>query len=127
MEDLQIKATKYTPEIDFNATNRVLEIKGKSYPENTFEYYKPINAWVQEYFASVDDEETLVNLDLEYLNSSSSKAYFDFFELLDLAREEGKSVVVKWIYDEENDIAEETGEDFIDDFEGLNIELVVKS
>ena len=127
MQDLKIKATKYTPEIDFNAAERILNITGKSYPENTFEHYRPIVAWVQEYLDSLQDEKTVVNLELEYLNSSSSKAYFDLFEILDRAKSAGKAIEVNWIYDEENDIAEETGEDFVDDFENLNIQLVVKS
>jgi hypothetical protein len=33
---------------------------------------------------------------------------------------------VNWIYDEENESALEAGEDFVDDFENLNIKLVPK-
>ena len=126
MENLKIEATKYTPEIDFDANSGVLHIIGKSYPENTFEYYKPIIGWIKEYFENVKSDETVVNLDLEYLNSSSLKAYFDIFDIFDDAQEDGKKILINWIYDEDNDIAEETGEDFIEDFEDLNIKLVVK-
>jgi len=126
MQNLVIEETQYTPKIDFNAELNVLNITGKSYPENTFEYYKPIILWIEEYLENVKDEEVLVNLDLEYLNSSSLKAYFDIFDMLEEAHEDGKSVKIKWIYDEDNDISEETGEDFIADFESLDIELVVK-
>jgi len=127
MENLEIKATKYTPEINFNIENKILSITGKSYPENTFEYYKPIISWVEEFLETITDEPILVNLDLEYLNSSSLKAYFDIFDILEVAHDNGKTINIKWIYDEDNDIAEETGEDFIEDFERLNIKLVVKS
>jgi len=126
MENLFIEATKYTPEIKFNASTGVLDITGKSYPENTFEYYKPVVSWVEEYFENVKDEKVVVNFDLEYLNSSSLKAYFDLFDILEIAHDEGKNIEVKWIYDEDNDIAEETGEDFIEDFKNLNIELITK-
>ena len=127
MKNLDIAATKYTPEITFNAEEKTLSMIGKSYPENTFEYYKPILTWVEEFLETVSDEKVLLNLDLEYLNSSSLKAYFDLFDILEVAHGKGKSIEIKWIYDEDNDIAEETGEDFIEDFEELNIELVVKS
>lgn len=127
MKNLDIEATKYTPEIKFNADEKTLSIVGKSYPENTFEYYKPVINWVEEFLKTISDEKVLVNLDLEYLNSSSLKAYFDLFDILESAHEKGKSIEIKWIYDEDNDIAEETGEDFIEDFEELNIELVIKS
>ena len=111
MENLHIKATKYTPEIYLNAKTNVFDIAGKSYPENTFEFYKPVIQWVESFFENVTNEKILVNLDLEYLNSSSLKAYFDLFDILEIAHNDGKSIEVKWIYDEDNDIAEETGED----------------
>lgn len=126
MENLQIEATKYTPKIDLNAEDKTINIIGKSYPENTFEFYKSIIGWVKEYFENIQNDKTIVNLDLEYLNSSSLKAYFDLFDILDEAHEDGKEIVINWIFDEDNDIAEETGEDFIEDFENLNIKLVVK-
>ena len=126
MENLKIEATKYTPSIDFNAQDNILNIVGKSYPENTFEYYKPIVNWIEKYLYNIDDTLVQVNLDLEYLNSSSLKAYFDLFDLLEIAHDEGKNIQINWIYDEENDIAEETGEDFMADFENLNIKLVTK-
>lgn len=127
MENLRIEATKYTPEIDLDAGSGIMNITGKSYPENTFEYYKPIIAWIEKYLQDSKVEKTVFNLDLEYLNSSSLKAYFDLFDILEGAREEGKCFEINWLYDEENDIAEEIGEDFIEDFSDLDIKLVTKS
>lgn len=126
MQNLTIEATQYTPKIEFDTTSNTLNITGKSYPENTFEYYKPIILWLEEYFENINDEKVTINLDLEYLNSSSLKAYFDMFDIFEEAHENGKSIQIKWIYDEDNDISEETGEDFMEDFESLNIELVIK-
>ena len=127
MKNLFIKATKYTPEINLDAGSNTMSIIGKSYPENTFEYYKPIMLWLEEYLLHVETQDILFNLDLEYLNSSSLKAYFDLFDILESAKESGKSITINWIYDEDNDIAEETGEDFIADFVNLKINLVTKS
>lgn len=126
MENLFIEQTTYTPKIDLNAETGIMNIYGKSYPENTFEYYKPISNWITEYFKGENSKTFTLNLDLEYLNSSSLKAYFDIFDILEEACENGHTIVVKWIFDKENDISEETGEDFIEDFKTLNIELVVK-
>jgi SiaC family regulatory phosphoprotein len=39
---------------------------------------------------------------------------------------ESNSIEINWIYDEENESAGEAGEDFIEDFEDLNIKLVHK-
>jgi len=124
MENLYIESTKYTPEIRLDADNGLIQIKGKSYPENTFEFYAPVIEWVKEYFKNPKDE-TIVEMEIIYFNSSSSKLFFDFFDILDEMKDEHK-IVIKWIFDEENENAEEAGEDFIEDFEDLDIQLVVK-
>jgi len=127
MENLIIKATKYTPEINLDASTNILSIVGKSYPENTFEFYKPVMIWVEKFLEIKYEKEIVFNIELEYLNSSSLKAYFDLFDCIELAHEKGQNLAINWIYDEDNDIAEETGEDFIADFESLSIKLIVKN
>ncbi len=126
MENLIIEATTYTPRISFDAQNTLLLISGKSYPENTFEFYKPVNKWIEDYLATTEHEKISVSLDLEYLNSSSLKAYFDMFDCFEEAQKKGKILDITWLYDEEDDITEETGIDFIEDFESLDIKLVTK-
>jgi len=124
MENLNIEETKYTPQIDLN-TNGTISLVGKSYPENTFEFYTPMMDWMKEYFETSAAEVTTINMEITYFNSSSSKLFFDFFDLLEENNDENK-IVINWIYDEENESAEEAGEDFIEDFEDLDIKLVVK-
>lgn len=124
MENLNIEATKYTPDIALD-TNGTIKMVGKSYPENTFEFYAPMMDWVKQYFDTSAQEKTTVNLEITYFNSSSSKLLFDFFDLLEENSEEN-NIEINWIYDEENESAEEAGEDFIEDFEDLNIKLVIK-
>ncbi len=127
MENLLIQETKYTPRVELNADDGTIKISGKSYPENTFDYYLPITNWIENYFKESQNVKTTVDLDLEYLNSSSLKAYFDMFDILEDASQNKKEIKINWIYDEDNDISQETGEDFIEDFEDLDISLVVKS
>jgi hypothetical protein len=124
VENLKIEATKYTPDIilDLNGT---ISMVGKSYPENTFEFYEPVMKWIDEYFKTVPKAVTVVSIEITYFNSSSSKLLFDFFDLLEEHRSKNK-IDIKWIYDEENESAEEAGEDFVEDFEDLGIKLVVK-
>ena len=126
MQNLVIEETKYTPKIVLDAESGVIELRGKSYPENTFEFYKPMMEWLEEYFDSNAKEKTVVNMEIIYFNSSSSKLFFDFFDLLDEAKDE-HDIEVNWIYDEENESALEAGEDFIEDFEELTINLVKKT
>lgn len=124
MENLIIEATKYTPQITLDV-NGTISLVGKSYPENTFEFYAPMMEWVQNYFETNAAEVTTVNLEIIYFNSSSSKLFFDFFDLLE-EHSENHTIKINWIYDEENESAEEAGEDFKDDFEDLDITLVSK-
>ncbi len=124
MQNLKIEATKYTPEIDLDGSGTISLI-GKSYPENTFEFYAPVMKWLEEYFEASPAETTVVNMEIIYFNSSSSKLFFDFFDLLEENSTENK-IEINWIFDEENESAEEAGEDFIEDFENLNIKLVSK-
>lgn len=122
MENLQIEETKYTPQIDMNI-NGEINIKGKSYPENTFEFYTPVREWIASYF-DLGNKALTLNMEITYFNSSSSKLFFDLLDLLE--ENNSDEIIINWIYDEENESALEAGEDFKDDFENLNFNLVVK-
>ncbi|OQX27627.1 MAG: hypothetical protein BWK80_04315 [Desulfobacteraceae bacterium IS3] len=126
MENLKIRATKYTPEIIFDCENDQLEIRGESYPENIAEFYAPVFEWIEKYLEALDDREVTVNMELIYFNSSSSKIFLDFFELLDGATEKGKKITVNWIYEADDDDTLEFGVEFQEDFESLNFSLVQK-
>jgi len=124
MENLNIDETKYTPKISLDLSGKI-SLVGKSYPENTFEFYAPMMEWVKEYFETSAAATTTVDLEITYFNSSSSKLFFDFFDLLE-ENSDDHTIKINWIFDEENESAEEAGEDFIEDFEDLDIELVTK-
>jgi len=125
VEDTHLKATDNAPEVILSYSDGLIELEGRSYPENTFEFYAPMMDWVKEYFETSAKDLTTVNLEITYFNSSSSKLFFDFFDLLENASEK-YNIEINWIYDEENESAEEAGEDFIEDFEDLDIKLVKK-
>jgi len=126
VENLKIELTKYTPEISMNATDGIISMSGKSYPENTFEFYKPVMSWIAKYFDNTPKEKTVINLEIIYFNSSSSKLFFDFFDLVEEASSD-YDIEINWIYDEENESALEAGEDFKEDFAELNFNLVAKN
>jgi len=123
MENMHIKATKYTPEIILETIGKITLV-GKSYPENTFEFYTPMIEWIKSYFEEDVPAVTTVNMEIIYFNSSSSKLFFDFFDLLE--DNNNHKIIINWIYDEENESALEAGEDFVEDFEELNFNLVSK-
>ena len=126
MKTLTVEASKYTPAIELNAEANRLSIKGKSYPENTFDFYAPVITWLQEYFEQGTLAKTTLDMDIIYFNSSSSKLFFDLFDLLEEAQTDGKEITVNWYYDAENESAEEAGEDFKEDFEEMDFNIIKK-
>ena len=123
MEKIEIEATQYTPYVLLDADNHLVVLRGESYPENTTEFYGALMNWVKDYLRSMGDASLTVDISLVYFNSSSSKVLMDLFDLLDDYAGQGKSIVVNWLYDEANDMAEEYGEEFAEDLEHLNFNL----
>jgi len=125
METLNLEATKYTPEITLDSKG-VMEMRGKSYPENTFDFYAPVMQWLKDYFAGSPADESVFNMEIIYFNSSSSKLFYDLFDMLEEETENGRKITVNWEYDPENENALEAGEDFQEDFETLTFNLIEK-
>ena len=112
METLQIEGTPKTPSIKFDYNNALLEIKGRSIPENSIEFYKPLVDWLDKY-SSTPKTSTNVNIQLEYFNTSSSKCILDVFKKLESIQKGGNSqVVINWHYDEDDEDMLEAGEDY---------------
>ena len=122
MQDLIIEETKYTPKIEMLFEKRYISFKGKSYPENTFDFYMPVVSWLKNYFQKQKDK-TIVDFEISYFNSSSSKLFFDLFDIFEEFSALNCEIVINWYYDSENESALEAGEDFKDDFDTLNINL----
>lgn len=116
MENLQIKKTKYTMEVNFNKDSGILEMAGSSYPENALDFFGPIIDWIKEYIASVKKELAL-NIRLNYLNTSSTKCILDIFEILDQYHQSGGKVKINWYYAEDDEDIMETGEELAEDFD----------
>lgn len=126
MDLLIIEETKYTPKIELDSSKKILSFVGKSYPENTFDFYKPVLDWARDYFEIKHEETTVISFEIIYFNSSSSKLFFDFFDLVEEANNKGSNIEINWIYHEENESALEAGEDFKEDFESLIFNLICK-
>ena len=122
MQDLQLSATERTPEIKFSISDKTLIISGESYPEDVSSFYGEL-IQICESLSSSDLDSLNVTVSLIYMNSSSVKAFYRIFEGLDKAKKDGKSITLTWECQDDDDIIEELGEDFIDRFPDLNIEI----
>ena len=111
MEKLLLEPGPKTPHILLDDSG-YMELKGKSIPENSVEFYKPVFDWLDKY-ATSPKPTTKVLVELEYFNTSSSKCILDVFRKLEAIHKSGKSAVsISWLYDEEDEDMMETGEDY---------------
>ena len=108
MKDLKLEGTAKTPTINFNTSGELL-IKGRSIPENSVEFYKPIIDWLTDYNES-SNAETNVKVQLEYFNTSSSKCILDVFKKLEAL--ENTKLSIAWYYEEDDEDMLEAGEDY---------------
>lgn len=118
-------ATSNSPFIEFDHENKIVHIRGNSYPENSYEFYDFLLVWIKEYLEKTSNSLRL-NMEIIYMNSGTSKVFYDLFSLLTDFKNAGKEIEIHWIYDKENCSAEENGEDYQEDFEALEIRLVEK-
>jgi hypothetical protein len=113
METLSLQGSPKTPTVEMNAESGVIEIKGRSIPENSIDFYRPVVDWLDKYSENPANE-TVVNIQLEYFNTSSSKCILDVFKKLETVYKKNgeKGVVINWYYEEDDEDMLEAGEDY---------------
>ncbi len=109
MDNLKLDGSAKTPAISF--TPGKLELRGRSIPENSVEFYKPLNDWIDTYGRN-PSLETTVDVKLEYFNTSSSKCILDLFKKLEAIHGKGTEVKVNWFFEMDDEDMEEAGEDY---------------
>lgn len=113
MDKLRLEATRMTPYIYFDPDAGILEIRGKSSPENTIEFYYQLFEKLEEYVV-FGMNSLSANIYFEYFNTSSSKCLFDLFRKLSLIDQTGRNVVINWHYESWDEDMLESGEDYKD-------------
>lgn len=124
MDSLIIEATKATPDINFGVDGK-WTLQGKCCPENPISFFEPIFEWISQYKTEKNPHIEL-DMILTYFNTSSSKVFLDFFDLMVEVKESGKEVTVNWFYEQEDEDMMESGEEFSEDVD-LNFNLVAIS
>jgi hypothetical protein len=116
MNLLYIESTKSTPEVRFDPSTGTLSVTGQSYPENAFQFYEPLLRWVDGYLEQTNQNTVIsIELQLPYINTSSTKCFMILLEKLDEAYASGKAVEVRWYCDEDNEAEQECAEEFKED------------
>lgn len=113
METIKIAGTEDTPTVILDAQGEIMEISGRSLPEDVASFYDPILNWLDEY-AQNPNEKTVFNFKLVYFNTASSKLLLDILMKLEEMHEAGKNVTVVWHYPEDDEDMQEAGEEYAD-------------
>ncbi len=110
MKNIEISGTSKTPDVSFDPESGLLEISGRSIPENSYQFYEPLLSWLDKY-ASEPKEFTLLSFKLDYFNTSSSMYILGILKKMEKIFLAGHKSEVKWYYDIDDEDMLQTGED----------------
>jgi hypothetical protein len=113
MEAIKIKGTEDTPNVILDAAENMMEISGRSLPEDVSSFYGPILNWLADYVKSPNPK-TVFNFKLVYFNTASSKLILDILMKLEELNKKGNEVLVKWFYPEDDEDMQEAGNEYAD-------------
>jgi hypothetical protein len=103
---MYLEPTTCTPEVKFMTDGRLL-LEGRSLPENVTEFYSPLIEWAQ----MLKTEVVKMDINLEYLNSASSKKLLELLKILD-ANNSVKQLIINWHYESDDEDTLESGQIF---------------
>ncbi len=109
MENFYLEETSKTPKLSFDQRTGKFLMSGRSIPENSIEFYRPLFEWLDDY-VKIPSNKTIFDIKLEYFNTSSSKCLVEIFRRLE--RITPSDVVINWFYEEDDEDMQESGEDF---------------
>jgi len=105
MNPLNLKPTNTTPAITL--LDNTLIISGRSIPLSEAKFYDPFIEWARE----LESEKLVVEIKLEYMNSSSSKKLLQLLKALDSNHALG-NLNIRWLYEEGDEELKDHGQVF---------------
>ncbi len=120
---LNIEMTTKTPMIDFDASQGVMRIWGRSLPENAADFYGPIIRAIDEY-KSQPQPTTKLDISLEYFNTSTSRILLDIIRSFEwLKKAEKSDLKVVWSYEKDDWEMEDAGKEYQSILSDIDFEL----
>ncbi len=111
MNTLAIEATTQTPKIILDPQKRQFYFGGRSLPEDSSAFYKPVFEWIDQYFET-PKETTNVKFELDYFNTSSAKTLYSILLRLEKVHRSNSPVNIEWFYDYDDEDMYELGEEY---------------
>ncbi len=109
MQKVIIEKSFKSPEVFFDPENGILEMNGVSLLENPKQFYEPILKNHIEHYIENPRDKTILNLRLEYFNTSSSNWIFQILKKISTIDNFMDRVNINWYYEDEDmkEIAED--------------------
>lgn len=111
MNVIRLESSEDTPKIILDAANNLFEISGRSIPEDSAAFYKPILEWIDSY-ATKPNAKTNFVFNLEYFNTSSSKLILDILTKLEALHQRNHDMLITWCYREDDEDMQDAGEEY---------------
>jgi hypothetical protein len=124
MDNLLLKGTKTTPEVEMRFDQQFISMKGEAYPENAVAFFGKLIEELRKYLAVAETRKLRVEMNLKYLNSASTKMLYKFVEELNMAAKKGRPVELAWCFESDDSMLQEFGEDLQDSFGAIDIKFV---
>jgi hypothetical protein len=124
VENKFIPARERSPEVDFRYGDHQLHMRGEAYPEDASAFFGPLLKELEAYCEAIKGEAVLVEFQLVYFNTSSAKALMNMIKILEASARDGTQVTLNWIFQKEDDVMREFGEDFSQDLHHVQFHLV---
>ena len=122
MDTFYLEPTKISPLVNFVPKDGLLELRGRSSPENPNMFFKPLYEAIDAYAVN-GSTDLKVNMELDYFNTSSSKCLYELLRKISVMTDLGKKVEINWYYEEDDEDILEAGED-LESLLGLNFNYV---
>lgn len=111
-----IPGSDRTPTISFQ--DGTFSITGRSYMENSVEFYAPVKKMIEEHNGAI-----AVEIGLDFFNTSSSKCLMDLLFLVDKKCMTGSDCKIKWSYKIDDEDMRDAAEEFRDLLKHVSVEL----
>jgi len=122
---IEKQKTTSTPYVLIDEEKSYMRLEGRCFHEKVTEFFKEVNDWLDSYLASNFGVFTF-DCAIDYFNSSTTKLLLNMLLKMDKHASAEKKIIVNWITTKNNSIIIECGEDFKEDMNNLEFNLVIK-
>lgn len=120
---LEREKTSNTPYVLIDEEKGYMRLEGECYLEDILNFFTEINDWLEKCL-SVSATPLTFDCALEYFNSSTTKLLYNMLRVMDEAAARGKKVTVNWISAHGDEMIIECGEDFREEVEHLEFNMI---